>query len=376
MSNCPNKERCGSCSWSHIPYEGQLKQKLSDINGSLRLKDIDLICDEIIPSPITEHYRNRMDFVIDFERRVGLREKGKWWRVIDDHYCFISEKRIENLISMTREWVKSSPLPCYDRKAHCGVLRYAVVRTTLVGESMIIVVTSKPSDECEEKLIDQELQRLASETQTTSLIWSINSTLTDVSFGDEIRVIKGERTIRERILDFDYYISPNAFFQTNSYASPLLLKEVIDRCADLSSKVLLDLYCGSGFFSIALGNKAQDCVGVELVQEAIRDAKYNAAQNNSKVRYFDSKTEDFDWKTLGADTVIVDPPRSGMHDKALKALIDIRPKRIVFVSCNYKHFAHSMIELQKHYMCESIRAIDMFPHTPHVELVAQLDCRS
>ena len=114
-SDCPNKERCGSCSWSHIPYAKQLQQKLSDINGSFRLKQLDTEVREIVASPKTDHYRNRMDFVIDFEGRVGMREKGKWWRVIDGHTCFLGMERIEELFSAVRAWAQSAGLSFYDR---------------------------------------------------------------------------------------------------------------------------------------------------------------------------------------------------------------------------------------------------------------------
>ena len=135
---------------------------------------------------------------------------------------------------------------------------------------------------------------------------------------------------------------------------------------------MLDLYCGSGFFSVALSPSAGKTTGIELVPEAIADARTNAELNNVEVEFHDAKTEEFDWKALGADVVILDPPRSGMHDKALKDVIEARPETIVYVSCNPKNFAREMVELQKYYQIESMRAIDMFPHTPHVELVTKL----
>jgi 23S rRNA (uracil1939-C5)-methyltransferase len=144
---CPQKDRCGSCGWSHIPYEKQLAQKLSDINGSFAIKKLDLHVSEVLPSPKTDHYRNRMDFVIDFQGNVGLREKGKWWRVIDDHPCFIADEKIEELFRAVRAWTKTAGLSFYDRKAHTGILRYAVIRATSIGETMINIVTSAPEIE-------------------------------------------------------------------------------------------------------------------------------------------------------------------------------------------------------------------------------------
>ncbi len=371
-SLCPNPDICGSCSWSHIPYQKQLLQKVSDINGSFKIKNVDLLCETILPSPVTEHYRNRMDFVIDFEGRVGMREKGKWWKVIDGHTCFLADKKIEDLFHIVRTWVKSSGLSYYDRKSHEGLLRYAVIRSTTLGETMINVVTSVPQHEQESSFLQESLAHLAKESLATTLIWSQNSTITDISFGDVLQTISGPGFIEEHIGSSTYRISPNAFFQTNPHGAQRLLETVTEFCGDMHQKTLLDLYCGSGFFSIALAEKAKECIGVEMSKDAIRDARINAEINHRTIQYHDAKTEEFDWKNLGGDVVILDPPRSGMHDKALKDILDVRPKHIVYISCNYKNFAREMIQLQKYYSVEAMRAIDLFPHTPHVELISSL----
>ncbi|MCH8049284.1 23S rRNA (uracil(1939)-C(5))-methyltransferase RlmD [Patescibacteria group bacterium] len=388
-SPCPKKDVCGSCGWSHIEYDKQLEQKLSDINGSFKLNGLDLKCTEIIASPQTEHYRNRMDFVIDFEGRVGLREKGKWWRVIDNHTCFIADERIEALFKIVRDWTKTAGLSFYDRKAYTGLLRYAVIRTTCKGESMINIVTSPPSDdeqgfhfiadpqkiETSEKIekIYQALNKLAENAKPTTLVWSIHHTISDVSYGDEIHTISGPGHIDEVIEGFTYRISPDAFFQTNSHAAAALMNTVLEFAGDLSKKTILDLYCGSGFFSIALTGKAKRTIGIEMVPEMIRDARINAKLNKVQVDYHDTKTEAFDWLKIGADVVIIDPPRAGMHHKVLKDIIEAKPPAVIYVSCNYKNFTREMVKLNEHYRITAIRAIDMFPHTPHVELVTKLE---
>lgn len=371
-SLCPKPEVCGSCGWSHIPYQKQLQQKLSDINGSFKLKKLDLRVQEILPSPQTEHYRNRMDFVIDWQGAVGLREKGKWWRVIDDHSCFLADTQIDNLYKQTRDWVKTSGLTFYDRKANLGCLRYAVIRSTTLGQTMITIVTSAPQDADEEARITQALLQLVKIAEPTTLIWSINHTISDVSFGDDLRVIHGPGTIEDNLAGYTYRISPNAFFQTNPHGAVMLLDTVREFAGELSDKTLLDLYCGTGFFAVALGQAAKQTFGVELVPEAIKDARVNAELNEVNINFHDAKTEDYNWMDIGADVVILDPPRAGMHDKALQDVIAALPPKIVYVSCNYKNFAREMVELSKYYEVENIRAVDMFPHTPHVELVTAL----
>lgn len=372
---CPNKEICGSCSWSHISYEKQLIQKVSDINGSFKLKGLSLKCEEVLPSPKLEHYRNRMDFVIDFEGRVGMRQKDKWWKVIDNHTCFLADEQIDALFVPVREWAKTCGLSFYDRRAHTGLLRYATIRATRTNQTMIVLVTSKPADETEKQLILSALAILESTAKPSTLVWSINATDSDTSFGTELTTISGPGYIEETISKITYRISPNAFFQTNSYASHLLLDTVKEFCGDVSDKRVLDLYCGTGFFSIALATSAKEMIGVELNAEAIEDAKINATINNVSPEFFAAPTEDYDWSKHEADLVILDPPRSGMHDRALADVIKHKPKTIIYVSCNPKNFAREMVQLQEIYNVTAMKAIDMFPHTPHVELVTKLELK-
>lgn len=373
---CPNPERCGSCGWSHIPYEKQLKQKLSDINGSFAIKKLDLQVEEIVASPITHHYRNRMDFVIDWQGNVGLREKGKWWSVIDNHPCFIADQKIEDQFFLSRQWAKTCGLSFYDRKSNIGFLRYAVIRSTTLGETMVIIVTSAPKDADEETAAKKAIEDLAVTSKATTVVWSINHTISDVSFGDELRVISGPGVIEENIAGYRFKISPNAFFQTNPQGAAQLLDTVreftTNGATSTTDKTLMDLYCGTGFFAVALAASFKKTVGVELVPEAIKDARVNAELNNAEVEFHDAKTEDFDWMSVGADVVILDPPRGGMVDKTLQDIIAAKPETIVYVSCNYKNFAREMVILEKYYEVEAMRAIDMFPHTPHVELVTKL----
>lgn len=371
-SSCPQKDLCGSCSWSHIPYDKQLEQKLGDINGSLALKGLEERCTEILPSPKTNHYRNRMDYVINFEGKVGMRERGKWWRVIDDHCCFIGDERIDAMFYLARTWAQSSPLSRFDRKSYVGFLRYIVCRCTEQGERMLIVVTSAPINSDEEQLAIDELSRLNAVVNPETLVWSINHTTSDISSGDETRTIAGSGKLTENVNGLRYLISPHAFFQTNSHGAVSLLNTVIEFCGDVAGKKVLDLYCGSGFFGIALAKAGAQVTGVELVAEAIADARVNVELNGVSADFFDAKAEDFSWANIGADLVILDPPRAGMHDRALDEVIKNAPREIVYISCNYKSFARELVILKDKYEVIQMRAIDMFPHTPHVELVSLL----
>jgi tRNA/tmRNA/rRNA uracil-C5-methylase (TrmA/RlmC/RlmD family) len=331
-----------------------------------------------------------MDFAIDFEGRVGLRQKGKWWRVIDGHTCFIADKRIEALFDQVRQWVGAAGLSTFDRKAHTGLLRYAVIRATRDGQSLINLVTSDPALCDGEARSRSAIEELAQTTQPTSLTWAINHSTRDVSHGDEVRVVSGPGYIEERIeplgpgssgadssaAPLTYRVGPQSFFQTNSHAAPLLLQAVATQTGAVGGKTVLDLYCGSGFFSVPLGRRAERTVGVELDARAIAEARVNAALNDARVDYRVASMEEIGWPAGGGDVVILDPPRVGLHDKVLAALLAARPPLVVYVSCNYKSFAREMLVLQDHYEVQAMCAIDMFPHTPHVELVSRLEHRT
>ncbi|MCB0329050.1 MAG: 23S rRNA (uracil(1939)-C(5))-methyltransferase RlmD [Bdellovibrionales bacterium] len=369
---CPNKKLCGSCKWSHIPYSNQLEQKLSDINGSFKLHGLEITCSDITPAPKTSHYRNRMDFAIDFQGKVGLREKGKWWRVLDGHCCFISDEKIEELFHKVREWTTSAGLTFFDRKAHTGLLRYAVIRSTALGETLLSIITSEPTDDDESNKVREALDTLANMAPDTHLVWSIAHTISDVSRGETIVPIHHEPYVLEEISNYRYYIHPFTFFQTNSSGARELLNVAQSYCSDISGKRFVDLYCGSGFFTIPLSEKFQETIGVEIEAEAIERAQENAKLNKREIAFHTSKTEEFDWTTLQADLVLIDPPRAGLHDSVIEEFKKAPVETVLYVSCNYKALARELKLLAGVYEVEKMQAIDMFPHTPHVEVVSLL----
>lgn len=372
-SACPNKADCGSCTWSYIPYEQQLEKKLELINQSFSQHALSLYCEEIIASPKTAHYRNRMDFKIDFEGRVGLHAKGKWWRVIDNHMCFLGDEPIESCFVPVREWARSCGLSFFDRKKHVGLLRYAVIRAARNGSTLLSLVTSKPSCDAEHDSVQTAMLELAQAIYPHQLVWSINHTSSDTSVGDETHALSGDGYLVEEVSGFRYRISPHSFFQTNSYAAPALLDTVLEYVRHQGANSVLDLYCGSGFFTIPLAAACSSVAGVEVVQSAIDDAAFNAALNSSTAVFRCMKSEDYDLKSSAADVWVVDPPRAGLHKKVLSFIIESGPASIVYVSCNFKNFAAELVALKSSYSVRAMRAIDMFPHTPHVELVALLE---
>lgn len=392
-SSCPNKNVCGSCEWSEVTYDEQLKRKLDGINESFLLAGFSYKAENIVASPKTSHYRNRMDFVIDYEGRFGMREKGKWWKVIDGHTCFISEEKIETAFWKCKEWLGTCGLSFLDRKSWKGLLSYIVIRCTKAGELMINVVTGSDFLEEEAEVISEKLLKLAEMIGCTTLVWSINHTKSDISFGSEVRIITGLGFITEEIGGFKYMVTPNSFFQTNSYSAEKLQSLVMNFAKLSGAQNILDLYCGSGFFTFPLSKLLKTSVGkvlgIEMVEEAVETAKKNielnknfwaSAKNDSEDKNISAripefvceKSEDLSWKNFPADLIVFDPPRSGLHNKVLETLMKNPSKNIIYVSCNYKKFIEELKILSEKYELKKSTAIDMFPHTPHVELVSLL----
>lgn len=369
---CPNKKECGSCEWSEIPYKDQLEKKLSAINECFDKNGFEYKVTDIKASPETSHYRNRMDFVIDYRGNFGLREKGKWWKVIDDHTCFISGKKIEDTFHVCYKWLKECGLSFWDRKSFKGLLSYIVIRSSTTGGLMVNVVTSSDYEESERKSIEEKLKNLANLTGASILLWSINHSKSDVSFGDEIRVIHGAGYIEEAVNGNKYRITPNSFFQTNSGSAAILQNTVLEFAKKTKAQSILDLYCGSGFFTIPLSKIAKNVTGVEIVEEAVETAKVNAEENNSNAKFICAKSEDVNWAEIPAELLILDPPRAGLHPKVLQTILTKKPKDIIYVSCNYPKFIEELKQLSTVYKVSGSVAVDMFPQTHHVELVSLL----
>jgi 23S rRNA (uracil-5-)-methyltransferase RumA len=374
-SLCNRKDLCGSCSWSDIPYEQQLANKLIAINKVAGEANVELTCTQIIPSVTTSNYRNRMDYVVNFKGEFGLREKGKWWKVLDNHTCFLPDTKIIELFNKIYPWIKNSGISYFDRKSYVGLLRYVVFRTTSLGETMVIVLTSSPKTPEESETIRRALLTLKEDIKVTSLIWSHTNSTSDISFGDTCEMISGAAYIKERINGYNYIIRPNSFFQTNSLTAGLLQQHVlsmVDSFSLSSDATLLDLYCGSGFFTLPLVAKYPHTYGIEIVQSAIDDALENSKLNNLTPTFICSASEGVDLPSYNPDFLLVDPPRAGLHPKVINDILAKPPKYLIYVSCKFEKFISELALLKEKFTVVNCTAIDMFPHTPHVEVITTL----
>ena len=352
---CQYFGRCGGCLLQHIPYEEQIKFKEEKL---VRLLNTEV---KVIPSPKIHGHRNRIDVATTTEG-IGFRRRGTWWDVVDIEECEVFGGNSKIALSALREFIEDFGIQLWDLRRSEGFLRYIVLREgKFTGELMVNLVTSNGE-------LPEEVSQYFSFAD--SLYWSINNTKSDVSYG-EPKTFWGREFIREVLDNVVYLIHPNSFFQTNSYQAVNLLKKVAEF---VEGEKVLDLYSGVGTFGIYLAKKGLKVEGVEINPFAVEMAKRNAEINNVDAEF--RIGADKDVKSLRSyDTVIVDPPRAGLHPKLIRKILNDLPENLVYVSCNPKTFAKNIEKLKEKYFLESIIGLDMFPHTPHVEIITKLSLK-
>ncbi len=377
---CPHFGSCGGCRWQDIPYPEQCRLKtglirdiLGNIPGMETPADIPLV-----PSPDVFHYRNKMEFSFDSppgsgEIHLGLHERGKFDRVFDVADCRLLSARSNEIVRAVRAFAVERGVTIYGFKSHRGLFRFLVVREgKLTGETMIVIVTSG------EEFMEEEAFAAMIQSEfpdTVSLVRGINRTAGSVAACRERTLLSGSEFIHERIGDLTFAISPDSFFQTNSRQA-LSLYETVGEFSGLDGGGhLLDLYCGTGTIGIFLSHRADRVTGVEISEDAIRDARMNAGPNGAdNCTFIAGGVEDILDERLGSfDVVVCDPPRAGIHPKAMSALLRMRIPRLVYVSCNAGAIPRDLEMLaMAGYRIRDVRVFDMAPHTPHVETVIGL----
>jgi len=351
---CAHLGKCGGCLWGLMDYQYQLEFKKKVIENLFGYDK------DIIPSPKTIYYRNRMDYPI--YNKVSLKEPGKWYGYIPIKECKMLSKEAEIIINEFNKFIEKYKIPSWDTVKHTGFLRYLVIREgKFTKERMIHIITYKRKKF--EELWDfiENIKDLV-----TSVYWGIREDLGDVSISEKLYHYYGSKFLRERILDIEYYISPNSFFQTNSYQAVNLVKIVKEFLEPSENDVVLDLYSGVGLFSLQIANEVKKVIGIEIVEEAVEMAKLNASINNIDAEFIASPVEKA--PIIKANKIIVDPPRAGLTNKAIEYIEKINPDTIVYVSCN-PYTQKRDINKLKGYKIIDMQPLDMFPNTPHIENV-------
>ncbi|HPN15395.1 MAG TPA: 23S rRNA (uracil(1939)-C(5))-methyltransferase RlmD [bacterium] len=388
---CPHAGVCGGCLWQHLNYQAQLQEKMRGITELFTRLELQDKIQKIIPAEQALGYRNRMDFAIGWNGELGLKEYGSWNRYVDINECLLLPSGVADVLQTVREWMKKHDLQPWDAKFHSGDIRYVVIRDGHgTGQRMVAIIVFDQS-RIQEIAKDDLKHSLRSAGGITHLLIGQQNLPADLSFAQTYETVFGQDFLSEKINGLTYLIHPNSFFQTNSSMAAqlqtIVLKAIKAAQPASSSKSkskegsrLLDLYCGLGFFGLAAAKAYPELEvhGFELDEQAIKLASQNAEINQvgDRCHFFSGKAENLSWQNLEPDTIILDPPRSGLHPRVLNALLEDTSKQqassIVYVSCNYHRLEQELPQFLKHYSVESIQPLDLFPQTPHVEVVVTM----
>lgn len=394
---CSHHGVCGGCKWQILPYDEQLRHKQMEVENNLRrIGKVELPeFTPILGSAKTQFYRNKLEFTFSNKRwmtyeemnsekkfdsmnAVGFHLPGMFDKVLDIEKCWLQDDIQNQIRNEIRRYAIENELSFFDLRAQEGFLRTMLVRTTSTGELMLIVVFYHEDEANRERL----LRHLADMfPQITSLLYVINSKANDTITDQEIHIFKGTDCIYENMEGLRFKIGAKSFYQTNSEQAYNLYK-IAREFAQLSGDELVyDLYTGTGTIANFVARSVRKVIGIEYVPEAIEDAKVNSAINGIENTLFfagDMKNvlnEEFLKFHGKPDVIITDPPRAGMHEDVVKTMLVADPKRIVYVSCNSATQARDLNLLDEKYRVTRVQAVDMFPHTHHVENVVLLERR-
>ncbi|KXZ40446.1 23S rRNA (uracil1939-C5)-methyltransferase [Alkalithermobacter thermoalcaliphilus JW-YL-7 = DSM 7308] len=380
-SPCEESVYCGGCQVLHLDYKKQLEIKTNMVKETLKrigkLENIKVYDALGMDSPY--RYRNKAQFPIGYKNNevvMGFYKKMTH-EIIPSDKCLIQHEINDKIMNIVKEYIKKFNISIYDEKNHKGILRHLVTKVGFkTKEVMVILVANSDKLPHSDKLIDLLKENIEG---FKTLVLNINKDKTNVILGKENKVLYGDGKIQDYIGNLKFNISPLSFFQVNPAQTEVLYNKALEYANLTGNENVFDIYCGIGTISLFLAQKAKRVYAVEIVDQAIEDAKINAKLNNiDNVEFFVGKAEDVvpslykEGKV--ADVVVVDPPRKGCDEKVLNTIVNMNPKRIVYVSCNPSTLARDLAYLDMNgYKTLKVQPVDMFPHTMHIESVALIE---
>lgn len=373
---CPHFYSCGGCQLQHMTYEAQTVFKEKTVNNLMGSYGK---INNIITMDKPYDYRNKIHSTFSYNKKgdviCGIYEEYSH-RVIPVDRCIIQDPRSDVIVNSIRELMKSFKMKPFDEDSGEGFLRHVLVKTGYhSGQIMVVLVVSTTIFPSKNNFIKALLKK---HPEITTIVMNVNNRKTSVVLGNVEKVLYGKGTIKDTLCGCVFQISPKSFYQINPIQTEKLYNKAIDMAKLKDDETVLDAYCGIGTISLILSNKVKKVIGVELNNNAIKDAIKNSKINNiNNVRFYQGDAGEFmvemAVKKQPIDTVFMDPPRSGSDEKFLSSIVKLRPRKVVYISCNPVTQARDLKYLRKHgYIIEEIQPVDMFPHTYHVETIARL----
>jgi 23S rRNA (uracil1939-C5)-methyltransferase len=391
---CEHFGICGGCKWQHLPYTNQLhfkeKQVMDNLTriGKLEIGEIR----PIIGSVNEFSYRNKLEYTFSnkrwitreeissgmkFEARnaLGFHIPGLFDKVLEIYKCHLQPEPTNSIRNAVRDFANEKGLEYFDLREQKGFLRNLIIRNTLDGQVMVIMVFHNDDKPLRESLLDHIHYRFP---EITSLMYIINSKRNDTIGDLDVKLYKGIDHLEENMDGLRFRIGPKSFYQTNTCQAAVLYGIVKEFAALTGSEVVYDLYTGTGTIANYIAGSAAKVIGIEYIAETVNDAVGNSLLNNITNAFFfagDIKeilSDEFVFENGRPDVIITDPPRAGMHEDVIMSMIRAWPEKIIYVSCNPATQARDLQMLTSHYRVALVQPVDMFPHTHHVETVALL----
>ncbi|MBS4960975.1 MAG: 23S rRNA (uracil(1939)-C(5))-methyltransferase RlmD [Clostridiales bacterium] len=378
---CSHYGTCGGCAYQTLTKDKEMSLKESQVRKLLMGVGVDESCFEgIIAAPNWTGYRNKCEFSFGDEQKdgdlaLGMRKKGSYYEVVTLKDCNIIDKDYIKIIQVTLDFFRKNKVPFYHKARHDGVLRHLVVRKgTFTGEILINLITA--NENCFS--ITDYVNTLLSETyegKICGILHTKNNSIADIVQSDYTEVVFGQDYFNETLLGLKFRVTAFSFFQTNSAGAELLYSIVQDYVGNTKDKIVFDLYCGTGTISQLLSSKAKKVVGIEIVEEAVEAAKENTRTN--QIENCDFIAGDVlkvvDTLEDKPDIIVVDPPREGIHPKAIGKIIGFGADEIIYVSCKPTSLANDLREfMSAGYQVKKVKMVNQFPRTVHVETVCLL----
>lgn len=378
---CPIYQKCGGCQIMHLRYDKQLEFKDDLIAQSLKkFKPVGYEKFEIrhtLGMEVPYHYRAKLQFQTRFFKgnvKAGLFEEGSH-RLVDIKDCFVQDKLTQTIINRVTELLEKHHIPIYDERKVAGIRTVMIRKAKATGQVQIIFITSR------DIFLAPVIKALTAEfEEIKGIAVNYNHSKSSDIYGEKTEVIWGDADISEEVLDYRFSLSPRAFYQLNPEQTQVLYSQAVAALDVTEDDHVIDAYCGVGTIGFAFAGKVKSVRGMDIIPEAIEDAKKNAQRMGFDNTYYEAgRAEDIipKWYKEGyrADALIVDPPRTGLDDKLLDTILKYQPAKMVYVSCNTATLARDLVKLSKVYDVHYIQSVDMFPHTARTEAVVKLSKR-
>ncbi|MCF6139303.1 23S rRNA (uracil(1939)-C(5))-methyltransferase RlmD [Pseudalkalibacillus berkeleyi] len=379
---CPIYDECGGCQLQHLSYAAQLREKQDIVRQAFdRYTDYDahhLPLKATIGMEDPWNYRNKSQFQVAKKGTsvlAGLYGIGSH-KLIDLTNCMVQHPKTTQVTNTVKTILEDLNIPIYNEKKRTGIVRTIVTRVSFETENVQLVLITTQRDIPKKDILLAKIQEELPEVK--SILQNVNGKKTSVIFGDETIHLEGDHTIQETLGDLSFELSARAFFQLNPVQTVKLYNEVRRAAKLTGEEKVVDAYCGVGTIGLWLAKRAGEIRGMDVIEDSIEDAEENAAKHGiTNARYWTGKAEQLlpKWLKEGwkPDVIVVDPPRTGCDMTFLQTVKDIKPKKMVYVSCNPSTLAKDISYLSKHgFKIERLQPVDMFPHTSHVEVVATL----